>query len=128
MSAGQHALRPRGIACACVRVCVCVRVRVLLLTPVDDLVAIDDGVDLGLPLQRIRRCLDEDAHEAELDVVRLLKHVLVPGHRSKEKKGREGNEREGREGEKERGRRGRGRRGREGREGKEGRGLMRVSE
>ena len=91
MSAGQHALRPRGIACACVRVCacvracvyacVCVRVRVLLLTPVDDLVAIDDGVDLGLPLQRIRRCLDEDAHEAELDVVRLLKHVLVPGHR-----------------------------------------------
>src|SRR3546814_3406266 len=44
---------------------------------VDDLVAVDLGVDRRQLLQRGERRLHEEAHEAELDPVLLLEAVLV---------------------------------------------------
>ena len=47
---------------------------------VDDVVAVDRGVDRRLALQRFNRSLDEEGHEAQAHaVVLLLEHVLVLG-------------------------------------------------
>jgi hypothetical protein len=44
---------------------------------VDDVVAIDRGIDDRVLLQRMHRRLHEKTHEAELDAVLLLEAVLV---------------------------------------------------
>ena len=47
------------------------------IVAIDDLVAVDRGVDRGHVAQRQHRGLGEEAHEAEADAVLLLEQVLV---------------------------------------------------
>ena len=49
---------------------------------VDDLVAVDLGVDLGALLERVDRRLDEERHEAELDAVRFFGTIRLCSPRS----------------------------------------------